>query len=177
MNKESLVQKKFIQIIVYTVVLFCMPLISNAQDDRKAFTIEVGYAASTFDDVKLSGSYGMSLTGLPWQIKNNFYAGYYLSPLNFNFGLVDSDYTSDVIKLGPALGYYFKPTIFVTLPVAALCNVHFHGSDTQLAWGMEISPTFYVGSKKFGLYAGPMLTVGFTGGTKADFGFKAGIYF
>ncbi|MBR6170791.1 MAG: hypothetical protein IKQ51_08860 [Bacteroidaceae bacterium] len=59
MNKESLVQKKVIQIIVYTVVLFCMPLISNAQDDRKAFTFEVGYAASTFDDVKLSGSYGI----------------------------------------------------------------------------------------------------------------------
>ena len=164
-------------IVVYSIMLFCMPMLGNAQEENKKITFELEYAASSFDDVKLSGTYGIGMTAMPLQIKNNFYAGFHVSPCNFNFGLVDSDYTSDLIKFGPALGYYFKPTVFITLPVDALCNVYFKGSDTKTAWGMSVAPTLYAGSKKIGVFAGPMFTAVFTGETNTSWGFRAGIYF
>lgn len=151
--------------------------ISNQAQDRKMKVVEFGYAASTFDDVKVSGSYGYSVTFLPWEITENLYMGVHISPFYLNFGLVDKDLISDVIKLGPALGYYFTPTIFVTLPVTAVCAVYFKNSDTKSSWGMSWAPSLYVGNKKFGLFAGPMFTLPFEGESKVSTGFRAGIYF
>ena len=163
---------------MFAAVLFLLPMSSNAQEqENKKLTLEVGYDASTFDDVKRSGSYGLSMTGLPWHLTDKLYVGYHFSPFYFNFGLVDSDYTSDVIKFGPALGYYFKPTIFLALPIVAVCDVYFKGTDTKTAWGMAWAPSLYAGGKKIGVFAGPMFTLGFTGETKVNVGFRAGIYF
>ena len=132
MQNESFRKAKNIFIVLFAAVLFSLPMSSNAQEqENKKLTFEVGYDASTFDDVKLSGSYGLSMTGLPWHLTDKLYAGFHFSPCYFNFGLVDSDYTSDVIKFGPALGYYFKPTVFVALPIVAVCDVHFKGTDTN----------------------------------------------
>ena len=154
----------------------CNPITSRAQE-RTDYVLEAGYAASTFDDIKLSGSYGLSMTVLPWEIADNLYAGFHLSPFHFNFGLVDKDFTSDVIKAGPMLGYYFTPTIFVTLPILAVCDVYFEGTDTKTAWGMACTPSLYVGNNKFGVFAGPMFSMGFEGASKVNTGFRAGIYY
>lgn len=144
---------------------------------RKAYTFEVGYSAGNFEYVKESGSYGFGFTALPWKIGNRFYGGLHCSPVNFNFGLVPSDYTSSLIMLGPALGYYFSPTTFVMLPIDVLCNVYSDEDDhTKCSWGMSFSPSLYVG-EKVGLYVGPMINFSFEGDSKAHCGFRAGIYF
>lgn len=143
--------------------------------NRKSSTYEVGYSASTFNDVKLSGSYGIAMTMLPWNLFDNLYAGFHFSPFNFNFGL--SELTSDAIKLGPALGYYITPTIFIALPIVVICDVYFQNSETKTAWGMSFSPSIYAGSTKFGAFAGPLFSVGFQGNTKMSFGFRGGLYF
>lgn len=149
---------------------------SDFESQRKWGFVEVGYFASSFDDVKASGHYGVAWSILPWKIADRFYVGAYVSPFNFNYGLVPSDFTTDVIKFGPQIGYYFTPQIAVTLPVNVLCDVYFEGTDTSTLWGLEFAPTIYVG-KKFGIYAGPLANVGFYSGSKFDFGFRAGLYF
>lgn len=154
------------------------------EEERKSAVYEIGYTAGTFDDIKASGSYGFGWTILPWNLVDNLYAGIHFSPLNFNFGLVDSDFTTNVIKLGPAIGYYLTPNIFVSMPVTALCTVSFKSinedgkkeSKTKLSWGMAWAPSIYVG-KKVGIYVGPVFSMGFEGKTKVDCGFRAGFYF
>lgn len=150
---------------------------SISMPQRKKVTFELGYNASSFKDVKLSGSYGFSVTALPLEITDNLYFGVHFSPFNFNWGLVDSDLASDLIKLGPALGYYFTPTIFVSLPVVAMCDIYFKGKETKTAWGMSWAPTLYVGNNKIGLFAGLMFSLPFQGESKINTGFRAGIYF
>ena len=145
--------------------------------DRIEKTFEVGYNAVSFNDVKLTGSYGFSSTILPWEIMDNLYAGVHFSPINFNFGLVNKEATSDMIKLGPAIGYYFTPTIFVAMPVTVVCEVYFKDHDTKTAWGMSWAPSLYAGNNKFGLFAGPLFSISFEGSSKVETGFRAGLYF
>lgn len=153
----------------------------NKNYERRTTVFEIGYTASSFDDVKMSGSYGFGVTFLPWNITENLYAGLHFSPFSLNFGLVDSDFVTDIIKLGPTIGYYFTPNIFVAMPIAALCYISFKDpetgkSKTKTNWGMAWAPSIYIG-KKFGIYAGPYFSMGFKGKTKIDCGFRAGLYF
>lgn len=146
------------------------------ESERKSSMYEIGYSASSFDDVKFSGSYGFSWTMLPWKVAPQLYAGIHFSPAYFNFGLVDSDYTTDVIKLGPVLGYYFTPKICVMAPLDLMCVVYFEGNDTKTSWGMSLTPSIYIGNKG-GVFLGPQFTIGFESGSKFNCGFRAGIYF
>lgn len=176
MQKELSRKVKCMFITLCTIALICLTMSSNAQE-RKESVYEIGYTATTFEDVKLSGSYGLSMTMLPWEITDNLYVGFHFSPFHFNWGLTDGDVSSDVIKLGPALGYYITPTIFVSLPVVAMCNVSFQGSESNTTWGMACAPSIYVGSSNFGVFAGPMFSMGFEGESKINTGFRAGVYF
>lgn len=84
---------------------------------------------------------------------------------------------SDIIKLGPVIGYYFTPKTFISIPLDVLCDVYFDSEDkTKTAWGMSLAPTVYMGSKG-GVFVGPQFTIGFSGGSKVSCGFRAGIYF
>ena len=97
------------------------------------------------------------------------------SPLNFNYGL--SDFNYDEIRLGPAIGYYFTPKIFISMPLDVLCDVYFGDNDeTKTAWGIALAPAIYLG-KKAGIFIGPQFQVGFSSGSKVSCGFRAGIYF
>lgn len=154
---------------------------SSYEDDfesaRKESFFEFGYTATTFDDVKASGHYGFGWTALNWKLAERFYAGLHFSPLNFNFGLVPSDYTTDIIELGPAFGYYITPKIAAVLKTDVLCELYFDENDnTKTSWGMGISPTLYVGDK-CGIFLGPFINFPFSSGAKVDIGFSAGIYF
>lgn len=145
--------------------------------ERKNSVYELVYSAASFDDVKLTGSYGISFTILPWKMAPQLYGGIHCSPLNFNYGLVDSDYTSSVVKLGPALGYYFTPKMFLAVPLDLICDIYTNGNDeTETAWGMSLAPTVYIGSGG-GVFFGPQFTIGFEGDSDISCGFRAGIYF
>lgn len=148
---------------------------TDFESERKSGVYEITYAAGSFEDVKLSGTYGFSWTMLPWEIAPKLYAGIHFSPLNFNYGL--SDFNYDEIRLGPAIGYYFTPKIFISAPLDVLCDVYFGENDeTKTAWGMALAPAVYIGSKA-GVFLGPQFTVGFSGDSKVSCGFRAGIYF
>ena len=148
-------------------------------NERKGALWEVGYTTTSFKSVKMSGMYGFGFTMLPWELAKNLYMGFHFSPLNFNFGLAPKGYESDVIMLGPAVGYYFTPTILVSVPLDIMCNVMPGvGEDDKLytSWGLGLSPSLYVG-KKFGVYMGPVLTIPFVDNAKVTCGFRAGMYF
>ena len=149
--------------------------VSDFESERKTGVYEITYAAGSFEDVKLSGTYGFSWTKLPWEIAPKLYAGIHFSPLNFNYGL--SDFNYDEIRLGPAIGYYFTPQIFISMPLDVLCDVYLGDNDgTKTAWGMALAPAIYLG-KKAGIFIGPQFQVGFSSGSKVSCGFRAGIYF
>ena len=136
---------------------------------------ELSYSATSFDEAKASGCYGISWTMLPWKLAGGLYLGFNLSPFNFNFGLVDSDYTTDVIKFGPALGFHFSRGFMVAVPVDVTCAVGF-GDETSTAWGMQIAPTLYLG-KTFGVYLGPQFSFAFAEGSTTSTGFRVGLFF
>lgn len=145
------------------------------KSQRKTAVYEITYSASSFEDVKLSGTYGFSWTMLPWNIAPKLYAGIHFSPLNFNYGL--SDFNYDEIRLGPAIGYYFTPEIFISMPLDILCDVYFGDNDeTKTAWGLALAPSVYIG-RKGGVFLGPQFTIGFSGDSKISCGFRAGLYF
>lgn len=140
---------------------------------RNGAVIEIGYSAETFKYPKESGYYGVSMTTLPWKLANMLYGGVHFSPLNFNFGL--NEYTCDVIKLGPAIGYYFTPQIFVAVPLDVECAVSFVNTKTKASWGMSLAPSVYIGNK-YGVFLGPLFTLGFSGNSKISCGFRVGFY-
>lgn len=148
---------------------------SDFESERKIGIYEITYAAGSFEDVKLSGTYGFSWTLLPWEIAPKLYVGIHFSPLNFNYGLNDFNYNE--IRLGPAIGYYFTPKIFLSMPLDLLCDVYLGNNDeTKTAWGMALAPAICLG-KKAGIFIGPQFQVGFSSGSKVSCGFRTGIYF
>lgn len=145
--------------------------------ERKSAVFEIGYTAGSFEAAKLSGMYGISFTLLPWEMAPDLYLGMHLSPVNFNFGLVPKGLGSYVFMLGPALGYYFTPNIFISAPLDIACGI-MSGPDDKYytSWGMYFSPSIYVGGK-WGVFVGPALSVPFVDNAKVTCGFRAGIYF
>lgn len=147
------------------------------EKERKDGAFELSYCAGSFEDVKSSGSYGFGWSYLPWKLAPRFYAGIHFSPLNFNFGLVPSSLSSDIIKLGPTIGYYFTPKIFAMMPLDVLCRVYFDNNDKmKTSWAMSLAPKLYIGSGG-GVFIGPQITIPFIDGAEVSCGFRAGIYF
>lgn len=150
------------------------PDVSDEKQSKNINFFDLGYAASSFKEPKYSGGYGYSGTHLfPMKKIPDFYYGVNFQNL-YNFGLVDSDFTSADIRLGPVLGYNFSPYCVVALPVDVVCCVGFD-SDTHTSWGMAISPSCYFGKKR-GVYFGLQFLKGFKGGGKFTTGFRVGIY-
>lgn len=147
--------------------------IDEFEKNRKVFIEEFSYCARSFEYVKESGSYGIAMTCFPWNIAPKLYAGLNFSPLNYNFGL--NDFTYDEIKLGPAVGYYFTPQTFISLPFTVLCDVYSDDNNKVKAlWGWALAPTLYVGNG-CGLFFGLQFTGGFSS-SKVSVGFRTGFY-
>ncbi len=159
---------------------FTNPVLDPADDtfdsERKDYMIEIGFAASTFKDVKTSGYYGVSMTVLPIEIAPRLYAGLHWSPFYANYGLVDSAFASQMLMLGPALGYYFTPKVFIAAPLDIMCAYFFINSNLKTSWGMSWAPSLYIGNKS-GVFIGPQFSIGFKGDSKVYCGFRTGIYF
>lgn len=149
---------------------------SDFEEKRNKSVFDLTYTASSFDDVKGSGVYGFSMTFLPWKIANRFYVGLNFSPFNLNAGLVDSNFISDLIYVGPAFGIYLSSTVFISIPINASCNILFGDDSNKTTWGMIVSPTLYLG-KKGGLFFGPNFYKAFKGDSDVTCGFRTGIYF
>lgn len=152
------------------------PEISDFESERVEFVTDLSYAAGSFKEAKLSGTYGLSCTTLPWKIAPRLYAGIDFSPLNLNYGLNDY-FNYAEIRLGPVIAYYFTPKIFISIPLNVLCQVYIGDDDkTKTGWGMGLVPAVYLG-RKVGIFFGPQFTIGFSGNSKVSCGFRTGIYF
>lgn len=152
------------------------PKPERTSTDWKRAIFEVSYTASSFDDVKATGFYGLGFTLLPAELTPQLYGGFHCSPVNFNFGLVDRQMASTLVALGPAVGYYIRPGIFVTMPLDLLCNIYSVDDRTTTSWGMALAPSLRVGGR-FGVFVGPYFSLGFASGSKVQCGFQAGLYF
>lgn len=144
---------------------------SQENDDRKSSTFEAYFSAGSFDYIKESGHYGASINFFPWEICNKFYAGIHLTFLDFNYGLSDNNFTE--FKIGPAFQLCLSQSVFIAMPVNLVISTDFEHS---VGWGANIAPAIYFG-KKGGIFAGPQFTFGFSEGSKAQTGFRAGIFF
>lgn len=149
----------------------------NQKDAETKGFFEVYYSAWAFDAVKESGSYGFSWSAFPWKLADKVYLGFQFSPLNFNFGLVDSALANDKVYLGPALGVFATDNIAFSFAADVMCVVTFDSdSKTRCTWGIQLAPAIYIGGKA-GVFLGPQLTAGFSKGSETDFGFRAGFFF
>lgn len=132
------------------------------------------YFACDFEDVKLSGHYGITLDML--NIGESLF-GFNTTLGSFNYGLVDKEYTTDLILFGPNVSYEIVQNVIVSLPVQAMCNVSFEGTDTKTAWGWAISPRLYYSFGKVNVNAGILVNGGFKKEEDVTCGFTVGIGF
>ncbi len=132
------------------------------------------YFAQDFDDVKLSGHYGFTVDAL--NIGGSLF-GFNATLASFNWGLADKGNTTDLILVGPNVAYEFAQNFIVALPVQAMCNFSFEGTDTKTSWGWAISPRLYYSFGKVNVNAGILINGGFKKGEKATCGFTAGVGF
>lgn len=132
------------------------------------------YFACDFEDVKASGHYGLTLDML--NIGESLF-GFNTTLGSFNYGLVDKEHTTDLILFGPNVSYEIVQNVILSLPVQAMCNVSFEGSDTKTAWGWAISPRLYYSFGKVNVNAGILVNSGFKKEEDVTCGFTVGIGF
>lgn len=132
------------------------------------------YFACDFEDVKASGHYGLTLDML--NIGESLF-GFNTTLGSFNYGLVDKEHTTDLILFGPNVSYEIVQNVILSLPVQAMCNVSFEGSDTKTTWGWAISPRLYYSFGKVNVNAGILVNGGFKKEEDVTCGFTVGIGF
>lgn len=132
------------------------------------------YFACDFEDVKASGHYGLTLDML--NIGESLF-GFNTTLGSLNYGLVDKEHTTDLILFGPNVSYEIVQNVILSLPVQAMCNVSFEGSDTKTAWGWAISPRLYYSFGKVNVNAGILVNGGFKKEEDVTCGFTVGIGF
>lgn len=97
--------------------------------------------------------------------------------ISWNWGLAPEVGEGCIINIGPGIGYEITPTVFISAPVMATCAVTFSGEENsaKTGWGMRINPAINVMlTEKLAIFAGPSLSIGFSGKSSADVGFNAG---
>lgn len=134
----------------------------------------VTFFSQDFRDVKLSGHYGITVDYL--NISGSLF-GFNLTLASFNYGLVDKDGTSDLMLFGPNISYEIVRSLYVCLPLQAMCNASFEGTDTKTSWGWAVSPRMYYSFGKLVINAGLMINGGFKKGEDATCGFTVGLGF
>lgn len=143
------------------------------EGERSSFTaVEIGFMATSFESVKYSGHYGMSMAFYKQTKQANIWAGVHIYEFNFNWGLAPSSATSDLVGIGPALGTPIGAGAFVGASMDLLCDIY----DGGCSWGLDLAPTVYIG-RKGGLYLGLLETWSFKGGGNGTTGFRAGVFF
>lgn len=133
------------------------------------------YQMGDFEFAEESGSYGLGLVVSSISHWGRFHVG---ANLNFsvNAGFVDD--WGCIFDFGPSARVDISRNFFVNVPVNAVCNVTSpEGStDTETSWGARISPSIHAFlSDRFGVFAGPQLSFGFSDGSKTSFGFQTGL--
>lgn len=133
------------------------------------------YLMGDFKSAKTSGAYGLGIVASSISHWGRFHVG-----ANVNF-LINAGFVDDwgcIISFGPSARIDINKSFFVNIPVNAICSVTFPdgSTDTETTWGASIAPCIHAFiSEKFGIFVGPQLSVPFSSGSKAVFGFQAGL--
>lgn len=158
------------------VLLLLCGFCRNSSAQRFFSSADFTYSAFSFQEAKLTGSYGFEINLLGHNSKSKFGAG-----LNAGYGMTyglipDILGQFHYVYFGPALGYAINTNMAFTLPIDLLCSIVVNDDDKPRAqsWGMTITPTFKM-AKIFGITLGPQMTIPFVKGGKVSFGFKVGI--
>lgn len=133
------------------------------------------YMAGTFDDIKVSGHYGIMVETYDIKSSGLGFGGILGS---FNFGLVDSDFASDLIQIGPNYSFLLGSSNNSRLIIPFYINYSSFGEKYKEltgksdAWGWSINPKIYFGCIQAGLL--------FSGGfeeSSVSTGFSAALVF
>lgn len=170
-------------VVILTLAIFLASFDSSAQTRTDSggntvyhpFFAVAQYQMGDFEFAEESGSYGLGLIASSISHWGRFHIG---ANVNFsiNAGLVDN--WGCIIDFGPSSRVDINNRFFVNMPVNAVCNVMFPEgtTDTETSWGARVSPSIHAFlSDRFGLFAGPQLSLGFSGSSDVSFGFQAGI--
>lgn len=168
-------------LLLLTVLTVSTPSFAQNRTDSDGNTVYhpffavAQYQMGDFEYAEGSGSYGLGLVASSISHWGRFHVG---ANVNFsiNAGFVDD--WGCIIDFGPSARVDINNRFFVNVPVNAVCNVTFpEGStDTETAWGARIAPSIHAFfSDRFGLFAGPQLSLGFSDGSDISFGFQAGL--
>lgn len=140
---------------------------------HKTFVV-AQYQLGDFREARYTSCYGL---GLVFPTIHHWGAVHVGANLDFsiNAGIVDD--WGCIIDFGPSVRFDITEHVFVNIPVDARCAVTFpEKSDSQTNWGMQIVPALHVFlTKKFGIFVGPQMTIGFASESKPAFGLVAGL--
>jgi len=170
--------------IVLTVVMCIITALSlNAQHRTDSdgntvyhpFFAVAQYQMGDFEFAKESGSYGLGLVCSSISHWGRFHVG---ANVNFsvNAGFVDD--CSCIVDFGPSARVDINKHFFINVPVNALCIIAFpEGStDTETSWGARVAPSIHAFlSDRFGVFAGPQISFGFSDASSCAFGMQAGV--
>lgn len=132
----------------------------------------VNYFASTFEDVKLSGHYGIFISA-----SNIGYSlfGFDATLGSFNWGLVDKDFTSDVILLGPNVSYEIIPDLRLSCSAQCICSLYFVDTETKKDWAWALVPNLRYNINKLSIITGLFINRSFKKQGKVACGFEVGL--
>lgn len=144
-------------------------------EDESSFVWGFAYMAGTFDDVKTSGHYGIMIE--TYDIKGSG-LGFGGIVGSLNFGLVDSDFASDLIQLGPNYSFLLGGSNNSRLIIPFYINYSFFGDKYKEltgksdAWGWSVNPKI-----SFGCIQAGLLFLGGFEGSSVSTGFSAALAF
>lgn len=150
---------------------------SDTELEERIGFYDVYYKAGDFSDLKLTGGYGVRI-GQYFRVGGEYskvYLGGQLQALQYNFGLVSNDYTTDEVALGPGLLCAVSPAFKLLLPVSVLCSFAV-GDNVKTVWGMDVIPQVLIG-KKVHVALGVDINTGFVEGSKINCGLYVGLGF
>lgn len=169
--------KKFLLLLVIAATA----LTASAQDrtDSHGNTVKhamfevVQYQIGDFDFSKESGSYGLGMVVTSISHWDRFHVG---ANVNFSINNGLADPSGCIIDFGPSVRYDLGEHILVNMPVNAVCSTTFYKGDSETKWGARIAPSLHVFlSDRFGIFAGPQMTLSFESGSEPSFGIQAGL--
>lgn len=173
--------KKTFVLLILTALTVSIPSYAQTRTDSDGNTVYHSFftvAQYQMDDIeypKVSSSYGLGLVASSISHWGRFHVG-----ANVNF-LINAGFVDDwgcIINFGPSARVDINRNFFVNVPVNAICDITFPEgtTDTETSWGARIAPSIHTFlSQRFGVFAGPQLSFRFSDGSKATFGFQAGI--
>lgn len=155
---------------------------SDVNFEEKRFA-GANFTCTSFDNFEDGSHYGFQTNCL--NLENSLFG--FTFGFGYNFGLVDVDYSTLEIVLGPNVSYPVNQYISLVLPVCGVCDYRSGKSKEEkaldkevkkLTWGIMATPEVFVHlSDKFSINLGLTIGTSFVKDSKVTCGFIGGLNF